>query len=78
MSLHDYYMAKAAQHDLQAQAYAEAGRAELLDPLASPERREEGVAHYASLAASYRATADEYRAMAADHLAETKDLEVAS
>jgi hypothetical protein len=68
MSLHDYYMAKAAENDLHAQAYAEAGRAESLDPFASPEKREEGVAHYASLAASYRATADEYRAMAADHL----------
>jgi hypothetical protein len=77
MSLHDYYMAKAAQHDLQAQAYAEAGRAESLDPFSSPERREERVAHYASLAASYRATADGYRAMAADHPPKAEDLEVA-
>jgi hypothetical protein len=77
MSIHDYYMAKAAQHDLQAQAYAEAGRAELLDPFASPERRREGADHYACLAGSYRSTADEYRAMAADHIPEAKDLEVA-
>jgi hypothetical protein len=75
MSMHDYYMAKAAQHDLHAQAYAEAGRAELLDPYASPERRREGVAHYARLAASYRSTADGYRAMAANHLPKAGDLE---
>jgi hypothetical protein len=77
MSLHDYYMAKAAENDLHAKAYAEAGRAESLDPFASPEKRGEGVAHYASLAASYRSMADEYRAMAADHLPETEDSEVA-
>ena len=75
MSMHDYYMAKAAQHDLQAQAYAEAGRAELLDPFASPERREEGVDHYARLAGPYLSSAAEYRAMAADHLPETEDSE---
>jgi hypothetical protein len=68
MSLHDYYMAKAAENDLHAQAYAEAGRAELLDPFAPPEKRRDGADHYACLAASYRSMADEYRAMAADHL----------
>lgn len=66
MSMHDYYMAKAAGLDLHAQAYAEAGRAELLDPFASPEKRLEGLDHYARLAASYRAMADDYRAMAYD------------
>jgi hypothetical protein len=77
MSLHDYYMAKAAENELHAQVYEEAGRAESLNPFASPEKREEGVAHYASLAASCRSMADEYRAMAADHLPEAKDSEVA-
>lgn len=67
MSMHDYYMAKAAGLDLQAQAYAEAGRAELLDPFALPEKRLEGQAHYARLAASYRSMADDYRTMAGDY-----------